>query len=179
MVPVDHWRDNGDGTAWAVISSHAAALSAALVCEQCGGDGLALEGGDDHDCRDCVDGCFVECCDCDGTGRHTFQVEAQTCNLRCDRCGASASLPFGMQCAEHRPEMIVEAHRVHVVPGMVLPIKHPTEPRALPNVVLGSDGLAVVHRADVRYGGTEWATLPAAAKPGMWAVLLQLHEVDR
>jgi hypothetical protein len=144
MVPVDHWRDNGDGTAWVLVSSDPRSTPAGWVCPSCGG---GCDADDLH---------FVEC---DHLSGHAFAVEV------------------GWQTEVDAYEW--EAYLAHVVPGMVLPIKHPTEPRIPPNVVLGSDGLAVVHRADVRYGGTEWATLPAAAKPGMWVVLLQLHEVDR
>jgi hypothetical protein len=160
VIAADHWHDNGDGTAWMVAAEpHAAALSAALVCEKCGGDGVALEGGDDHDCRDCVDGCFVECCDCDGTGRHTFAVEVS----------------FGPMTRGAR------IHRVHVAPGVVLPIVNYGEHSIVGRYVatnVESPAFYFVQNEEFPVS-SERITLPPAAKPGMWAVLLQLHEVDR
>lgn len=96
------------------------------------------------------------CPDCDGTGRHTFELEVST--------------PEGRGFGE-----FIDTLRVHVVPGMVLPIVEKDirgEPPERYIYVL-NDG-----RAWLVEGDTETPiTLPPDAAPGMWAI--QLRNADR
>jgi hypothetical protein len=69
-------------------------------------------------------------------------------------------------------------HRVHVVPGMVLPIVANSKDWEWGNTnhidLMGSTAILRTNTEGFCQDD-EIVTLPAAAKPGMWAVLLQLH----
>jgi len=96
------------------------------------------------------------CCDCDGTGRHTFDIDCET--------------PDG-------PRFDL---RVHVID--VVPIEAPSQgeiPATHRSIWLWPSGKARMRHPEIEHDDN-WRsiTLPPDAKPGMWAVLLDVHESE-
>ena len=166
MISADHFLDSGDGTAWMLLRRcpDPAAGSAA----HWGGGHPCVYGCKalDRPCGTCEGDKYLDnemvmgvtCDDCDGTGRHTFPVEVS----------------FGPMTRGAR------IHRAHVVPGVVLPIDGQTDrndayichfPEAEDRFVRYPEGWW----GDIELD-EEIVTLPVAAEPGIWAVLLQLHK---
>jgi len=112
-------------------------------------------------------------------GRHTFTVEVETGDFQCPSCRASFSLPLGMTCDNHSPERIITALRVSVVPGMVLPIVSDVDPAFVQREEYPLIVIDIMDRATLHLGpdiaDIEDITLPPAAKPGMYAVLLAVQ----
>ena len=174
MIPANHITINGD-TAWWVFD-HGLQLidlaAADVPCDGCFNGEYPIWDHNDVE---------VECPDCDGTGRHTFAIEVECVGtlmpndhggLTCD--GGCSDYPYG-----------VVTHRVHVVPSMVVPIvdvwgDHESAPRNGRVVDLGNQGHAwvvdITSKADWQLQPVERITLPPAAKPGMWAVQLAVHQ---
>ncbi len=106
------------------------------------------------------------CSDCGGTGRHTFDIEVER---SCD------TLANALRCDP-------VTYRVSVVPGMVLPI-HDECPDEKPadhicHAWSGINGEQwFQHRS---FDHDDWTerpiTLPPDAKPGMFAVQLEVHQ---
>jgi hypothetical protein len=164
-IPNTHWQDNGDGTAWVVLDAGRMADFTHDVdrpCDTCDGEGYEWDDDDDGS---------YDCPDCDCTGRPTFEVEVECVNYGDTHIG-SAKSGTG-RCENGGCAGGVATLRVHVVPGTVLQLldgdvkrdEYPTD--------------AIYHSAGVGW----WRdsdyeriiTLPDAAKPGMWAVLLEVH----
>ena len=158
MIPATHFRDNGDGTAWCV-SHHCegdhpegenrlcdlAYKSLDRPCDTCGGWGWVE--------TEVPDGTGdMECPDCDGTGRPTFDIVVDQ--------GLMQELPL----------------RVHVLD--VLPIIYPEScrskaPDKCVEMAPGWDNMLWLS-ADQEHALP--ITLPPAAEPGMWAVRLKIHQ---
>jgi hypothetical protein len=161
VIPADHFLDNGDGTAWVVGTEEERTPGVypdgdtARSCDTCGGNQRI----------DLPDYRNAECPDCDGTGRHTFMIEVErTCPGGGDLCGGD----------DPHTLMPPRTHRVSVVEGMVLPIVGKWEHR--PNVgsfITRFDGATRLWTDADLY---EHLRLPPDAKPGMWAVKLQVHQ---
>ena len=158
MIPADHITFDGD-MAWTV--SHIPGwggrpsggwVNADRPCDDCGGDPLNTL--DDDVCpADCID------------GRHTFEIEVAT----------SESKGFGE---------FIDTYRVSIVPGMVLPIVD-----TLPESGYQVEGQRAVFN-DPAWPGESFirnirgdidgiAALPPAAKPGMWAVQLNVQPKEQ
>ena len=112
MIDVDHWHNCEDGTAWLVTSQtvngkpylplfpngHGYTFeSLDRPCDGCDGEGFAS--------NEMVMG--VDCPDCDGSGRHVFDLEVAW---------------------QTEVDAYEQAYRVSVVPGMVLPIVSEVDP---------------------------------------------------
>ena len=119
------------------------------------------------------------CTACHGTGRHVFEIEVQCPNI--DSWGDPCEGNYEIAQSEWRPRPLCDgfkgkpgkvAYRVHVVPGMVVPIvEEPWSGWCDPGKItqqLRKDGDQ--YRAMI--GNWRSVALPPAAKPGMWAVLL-------
>ena len=158
----DHFLDNGDGTAWMLLRRCPDQRAGSAAHTHCQLFGVWAE----RPCRTCEgvgevwSGHFgpetVACYDCDGTGRRTFPVEVS----------------FGPMTRGAR------IYRAHVVPGMVLPIDGDPDRNDAYICHFPEDEDQFVRYPPGWWGSElddEIVTLPNAAKPGMWAVLLQLH----
>ena len=113
MIDADHWHDCGDGTAWWVVEPiHRMGVTNTVgdgwhdpswfksldrPCDGCDGEGFAS--------NEMVMG--VDCPDCDGSGRHVFDLEVAW---------------------QTEVDAYEQAYRVSVVPGMVLPIVSEVDP---------------------------------------------------
>lgn len=163
MIPETHITIKG-GMAWWVKSIFDSDFPASRLAEL------------DRPCDMCDPKAWIPrkpdlpCGDCDGTGRHRFEVE--------------------VSCFEqHRPDALTiceheHTHRVSVVPGMVLPIVDVWgDPDSLPSsgLVVDIGGKSapwvtdIVNRDERTLRPVTQVTLPPAAKPGMWAVQLKVH----
>lgn len=155
MTPADSWHDNGDGTAWWVTGDTLTRYYAELLdrpCDRCYGQDvrtLDVRGWHDH-CPDCID------------GRHTFDVEVA-----------------------NRPNrgIVARAYRVSIVPGIVLPIYG--EGELADGDGLPCEGMTHIDTQAGRFMLCVWSDegwaetpveLPPAAKPGMWAAKLKVHQ---
>jgi hypothetical protein len=169
MIPHDRIHFNDDGTAWLVEEalpdspSGWPATRNDYPCDTCvswGGRGMS----------------FKNCRDCDGTGRHTFEIE-----VACEACGDRHDIPIGNSSGG-------ATYRVSVVPGMVLPIHDHDNlldgDTALdhdwqPHITVSADQALLCVR-DARYTD-DWderaITLPPAAKPNMRAVKLRVEKI--
>jgi hypothetical protein len=151
---------NADGTeawlvreAWEVDPDH----DADRPCDRCFGEGVILVVNQGEE----------PCGVCNGTGRHPFDIEV---------------------AVEHTGTgWIADRHRVSVIPGMVLPIvkRHPISHYSTlaegetTRVILRSlpaPGGVVVEYTNHSGAVVDDLTLPPAAKPGMWAVKLHVHD---
>jgi hypothetical protein len=175
-IPASSIHFNGDGTAWWVLANDAwigDRSAGALLsdndrpCVTCGGSGEAMLTNlgwafrDDHE---------HNCPDCDGTGRPAFTVEVPTATAAQVLAGPYIPGPRSL--------------RVSIREGMVLPIKG-----GKPNTPMWQEGERLIHMMKnsafvIRARGGGWLakgveqviTLPPDARPGMWAVLLDIHE---
>ena len=151
MIPATHFRDNGDDTAWWVLTASDTIDPATgenyidtldRPCGVCGGERLRYDGI--HDCDIC-----------DGTGRHTI--------------GAEIAWQTEVDAYESR------TLRASVIPGMVLPIRDNETDYDPPNhsgdMFLCAAGTAYI---DTPEDYMTDVTLPSAAAPGMWAVKLRV-----
>jgi hypothetical protein len=168
MIPADSITFNDDGTAWWVVrkcpeprgqqSMHTDCNVGATIldqpCDTCGGEGVV----DDLD----NDGAVVTCEWCDGTGRHTFEIEVE-----CQWNTRAMNDAFPEFPKMDSPRIL----RVHVLDA--LPIYGGYKTRPVGHIWINSDGDAWHH--DVNE--SKIVTLPPAAKPGMWAVKLEVHDV--
>lgn len=199
MIPADHFDPQ---TGWLVVPAcphpqepeaaphgspldHVGAQLLDRPCDTACNYGCDMYG--DHGPLACENGC---CPDCDGTGRHTFtiEVEASGCEHRytdhgggnytawekCRDCKAARD-GYGMT-------PWVKRLRVHVAPGMVLPIyaKPSDGTEGEPKVtILGPTDqgrvLGLYWRNYPHDNPAEVITLPPTAAPGMWAAQLAIH----
>jgi hypothetical protein len=182
MTVADHIHFNDDGTAWWVVrkcpeprgqqSMHTDCNVGATIldqpCDTCGGEGVV----DDLD----NDGAVVTCEWCDGTGRHTFTVEVE--------CRSAYHEPTARrvhgEC--HYCKYGIRTHHVSVVPGMVLPITEDTDvvPKHDPHIIqfdgrCGGEPFVEFVPCNGRGLTDDPIALPPAARPGMWAVKLEVH----
>ena len=161
MIPADHWHDNGDGTAWLVTHG---GLGIDLFdsfdrpCDTCGGTGRRqvdqygnVWGDKLAEAMSTIIVGDIPCPNCID-GRHTFTIEVEVPQV----------LP------KHWPAHL----RVSVVPGMVLPIVH--DPGKTDEQVIEM-GFSDRTKAVLWWHDRGWSriTLPPAAQPGMWAVLVK------
>lgn len=183
MIPADHISIDGD-TAWLVVEADSLPIidyradtedDIDRPCDTCGGDKFWLDWDREEP---------VACGDCHGTGRHVFdiKVEADSPN-RCSRCGR-LRLAWNSEChcgwsLEGPPACGFRSLRVHVVPGMVLPIVRDEdwdgEPWPIITRAVSVDDQWYVrdrYPDGTRYAYRVW--LPPAAAPGMWAVQLRI-----
>ena len=113
------------------------------------------------------------CPDCGGSGRHTFEIETG-CDCEWNQSDDCLVAQYG--CG------VDHTHRVHVVPGMVLPVYDMEDDRCpdTPHV-------CVFHACSAGEPFDQWwytdadgvtddITVPAATKPGDWLVQLQVHD---
>ena len=153
-IPASSIHFNGDGTAWWVFDENGPApqFQASRPCDTCDGCGNICWGGTPE--TTLPDG------DCDGTGRHTFTVEVE---------------------GEWSPRMHADRSlRVSIREGMVLPIHGDAGwgERQWP----GHAHVELMETQTILWRGPddfEHITLPPDAQPGMWAVLLDIHEPGR
>ncbi len=105
---------------------------------------------------------LFDCEDCDGTGQHTFHIEPE-----CPVCDTSN----GDRC--YNPH----TYRVSVVPGMVLPIHDHCPDEKPADHICCPTTVWTQHRS---FDHDDWTerqiTLPPDAKPGMFAVQLEVHQ---
>ena len=161
MIPADNFLLSDDGTTAAVVFGGVPGWTPIgweadnRPCVVCKGLG-----------RDIAD-LVTPCPDCDGTGRHTFDIEAWLCDVYdCAKCIGGV----------HKR---IDTFRVHVID--VLPIVEMSLGDRYPNPA--PDRFAYVSRpgalrvVDLReQSDTHSGKAPPAAQPGMWAVLLDVHE---
>jgi hypothetical protein len=153
VIPSTSFGPIVDGKAWLAVAADPAGYGWDIAldrpCDTCDGTGVIDEfDGDD----------VFDCDECDGTGRHTFDIEVENDTYLID------------------PSF---TYRVSVVPGMVLPIyslMDNTDMRPAiflsPRTHDGDTGATII-------GGSKQTptTLPPAAKPGMWAVQVEVHRI--
>jgi hypothetical protein len=155
MIPSSSIAFNEGGTAWWVVHGpadyhdHDGALD--RPCDTCDGKGQTAE----H---------WFACPDCDGTGRHTFTIEVEHVEQFMNGSWINTTRTL----------------RVSVSPGMVLPImRHPLESNGDTRYIV-MDRHGDFYLFDHDCPTTEWPTVldpfPPHAKPGMWAVLLDVHQ---
>lgn len=162
MIPADHWHDNDDGTAWWVWDGNGTAHPPAYLdvldrpCDTCAD--IDVRGGTPRRDPGCIN------------GRHAFDVEVE-CGVAMCRNGNPGYWEDGGKCG-YCDGSTIQSRRVSVVPGMVLPIVH--------HLDWLSDLRCVEFDKDGDYqlwdgrGNPTPATLPPAARPGMWAVKLRV-----
>jgi hypothetical protein len=163
VIPADHIAIDGD-TAWVVIperfTTHPPAdwTSKDRPCDTCGGCG-AVDIPEDEEHFNLTE----PCPDCDGTGRHTFEIEV-----------ANPNRPDGWLFP-------ARTLRVSVVPGMVLPITEDTDavPKHDPHIIqfdgrCGGEPYTEFVPCDGRQTDDPIDHFPPAAEPGMWAVQLRI-----
>jgi hypothetical protein len=158
MIPADCWLDNGDGTGWWVLEStlvHGVRPIATLdrPCDTCDGRKVLpwqpgeLPGG--GYCPKCID------------GRHTFEIEVSE---------------LVTNHPDHPNVGRWQCRTLRVSIGMVLEIVR--EHNYLPNtraIEITDQGLALLHHpAPDGAMRTTRTTLPSAAAPGMFAVLVNI-----
>lgn len=168
MIPADHISIEGD-TAWWITDPGEWTDYGSILneldrpCDTCGGNWQDYLEPLDRD------GNVVSPCpDCDGTGRHVFDISVDR-NAMPMRDGVHIGRDITL--------------RVHVVPGMVLPIHDwcPDEKPADHICHAWKGGQQSEewwqHRS---FDHTDWTerqiTLPPAAAPGMWAVQLKVAQ---
>lgn len=186
MTPADHWHDNGDGTAWLVFDDHAVRgdrwwdsrrymSDLGRPCDTCGGFCRLRENAADSYGRPCPD--------CDGTGRHTFDVEVE-CSCACHRLHSKypgLSRDALGQCK--RDGSCVGGtltYRASIVPGMVLPLVAIDQHNTIGHYIVQTQPSGRCWELDntdfpVKQHGDSDITLPAAAAPGIYAVKLRIH----
>jgi hypothetical protein len=160
MIPSTAIHFNDDGTAWVVLptpefsgaekSDLAKFIQADRPCDTC--DNGLLHKGDKHPM---VWGgepapCDTICPDCIN-GRHTFEIIVQDTEY---------------------PQEWHFTYRVSIVPGMVLEITSGFDAEYRPMVWISSEGVAWL----LVGGNSSIITLPPDARPGMWIVLLKVHQ---
>jgi hypothetical protein len=163
MIPASGFQMNPDGTAWWVPEpifnvddfAWAKALDRPCDYDSCHDGWIDTQRGNDSEA----------CEHCDGTGRHTFTVEV----------GDHSRPPsLSMELSGEAPcDGCVRTHRVSVVSGMVLPIRKGPGIHPVPVIVLYDDGVGMWQSGDDE--PTVLDDFPSAAKPGMWAVKLEVH----
>ena len=173
MIPATHFRDNGDGTAWWVLTAFENWIindDRDRVCGTCGGHGYHYpeETGVPTGC-DCLH------------GRHTFDVEVEasgcehkytdhtggnyTAMERCRDCKASRD-GYGFS-------PWIKQRRVSIIPGMILPIianSNDWEHGVTNHIDLMGSTVILRTNTDGFEQDHEIITLPSAAAPGMYAV---------
>ena len=163
MIPATHFRDNGDDTAWWVLTASDTIDPATgenyidtldRPCGVCGGNGFTSnEMLRDAPCPDCID------------GRHTFDVVVQTC----ERYDCPACIGDGPGSHDR-----FRTNQVSIIPGMVLPIYGGCpDYEPADHICQCYDDQWTHHSSDGPYT-EEQVTLPSAAAPGMWAVKLRV-----
>lgn len=148
VIPADRWRDNGDGTAWWIpvrcVDERAPQAAHWNNGDPCQYGARALDRPCDYP-HDCVE-------------RHTFKVD----------------VAVQTEVDAYESERI----RVSVVPGMVLPLLEWTaiyDPdRVGAHVTRSRDGQRWTLFPPSETEAARFVTLPSAAEPGMWAVLLKV-----
>ena len=160
MIDADHWHDCEDGTAWLVTDSNMAFIDytgADRPCDGCDGRKWCL-GNDTPGMAS-----YSACPECDGTGRHTFDIEVAW-QTEVDAYDS-------------------QTYRVSVEPGMTLPIRdwHWKPSDGTPQRWLSENGVTFeqtnLHRYSLRESDGFHITshpsniaLPPAASPGKYAV---------
>lgn len=157
IIPADHISFTDDGHAWVACNLGGSLEAAALdrSCKTCDGDGCYPHHRIEwHDvlCPDCID------------GRHTFEIGVEFKWISDEPVDG---LP-----------RVTGDYRVSVVPGMVLRFFDWTgtyDPERTPqHISLSRDGQRWTYFPQQGVGKTELVTLPPAAKPGMWCVLVRV-----
>lgn len=147
-----HWLNAGDdGAIWVITSSEQVAEmfrdTYERQCEVCDGAGW-------------VDG-IGDCLQCDGAGRHTFVVDVEVGDI-----------------PELRIPSVPGTLYAHIVPGTVLPIRSLVTRVVYPSITKSprthdKDTGFTLHRAP---GVQQQVELPPAARVGMWAIGLVIHD---
>ena len=106
------------------------------------------------------------CPDCDGTGRHTFDIEAWLCDVYdCAKCIGGV----------HKRQ---DTFRVHVIDVLPIVENAAWDGRTLPMICRSTHDRDYFLRSAPLLGGYHEVTdvtLPPAAAPGMWLVRLAVH----
>ena len=134
-------------------------------CDTCDGDGY-VKPDKSHLCPDC-----------DGTGRHTFTIEVENEEWHCETCNDSGISHTGDTASSCGYCPTDHTYSVSVVPGMVLRVvasDEPCDPAELRNVIVSMDNGSANYITERNSIAT--TTLPPDARPGMWAVQLQVHQ---
>jgi hypothetical protein len=158
MIPADHFGPTVNGEAWWVMDEapHSGLNAIDRPCDTCDGSGLRVASSPDG--REVYHGPGL-CPDCDGTGRHTFDIE-----VACEACGDRHDIPIGNSSGG-------ATYRVSVVLGMVLPIVDVVD-----ECPEHSHLCVFYDRRTNRWSFSDdtkldpVTALPPDAKPGMWAV---------
>jgi len=151
MIPASHFLDNGDGTLWLVFDPMRLGPWPDFdrPCDRCAQDFTNMVTRETHDCIN---------------GRHTFTVEVGTYTPN----GIPDDPSIAIYC---------ERRRVSVVPGMVLPIVENAEWDGTTSPIICRSTFDRDYFLRLPLPShNEHITLPPAAKPGMWAVQLQVHQ---
>ena len=177
MIPATSITEfDADGKAWTVANDPRDVWGADenldRPCDTCGGTGAGRN--------------RYKCPDCGGTGRHTFVIKVARPQPQCDAAWPEHSVGdynpsccrFPKSCSAYESV----AHRVSVVPGMVLPIHQAQGPIPETEFIadwgdrfLGQPRWVLMPKETSSDAG-QTVTLPPDAKPGMWAVQVQRHE---
>jgi hypothetical protein len=168
-IPASSIHFNGDDTAWLVIPlllDVEMMVTEDRPCDTCGGepDTRVLTATE----------WFDHCPDCDGTGRHTFTVEA-------GQCICNGDSPPADDCEG------VRSLRVSIREEMVLGIYDPTAGcpgPASPHICWSATDRHVDSETNgcwllvtnTLHDASPAIILPPDAQPGMWAVLLDIHD---
>ena len=169
MIDAEHWHDCEDGTAWWVTDSNVAFIDYTGADRPCGGcDGRKWCLGND------TPGLYdaIACPDCNGTGRHTFDVEVG-CSVRCSP--ADHLFQGGATCSVCNGSSML-TYRVSVEPGMVLPIVNYGEHNIVGRYIVTnveSDSFYMMQNETFPVT-SELITLPSAASPGQYAVKVRI-----
>lgn len=150
MIPFDRWHDNGDGTAWMVVTLP---VSAAMQ---------HFDRPCDCNCHDSAGPDVVEECDCID-GRHTFPIEVSLCDTAC---------PFSAHPASQL--------RASIIPGMVIPIidPGPCSPEVIPCIELWTKGTSAGDAwlwLDDQQRHALSVNLPDGKQVGMYAVKVKVQ----
>lgn len=157
MIPADHIAFDGN-RAWLVVSSPVdASVALDRPCDTC------IGGHNDW----CINNCI--------NGRHTFEIK-----VACATCHGVGTTPNPASASGRQvchPHTRPTTYRVSIVAGMVLPIVDEDEADTAPtsHVAMWADGTNTYHDGELWY----YITLPSAAKPGMWAVKLNVSNQPR
>jgi hypothetical protein len=159
VIPFDRWHDNGDGTAWMVVTLP---VSAAMQ---------HFDRPCDCNCHDSAGPDVVEECDCID-GRHTFTVEVEHAANGC-QIGSCRDQDSDLRYGVHRL-------RVSIIPGMVIPIidPGPCSPEVIPCIELWTKGTSAGDAwlwLDDQQRHALSVNLPDGKRVGMYAVKVKVQ----
>ena len=159
LIPATHFLDNGDGTAWWLIPypssiNEPTLAQRRLLDRRC----ATCDGG--HSRFAAVTG---YCPDCDGTGRHTFEVAVACIDPKCPHCTTGGPM---------------SRYRASIIPGMILPIRdNETDFEPLNHsgdIFICADGSAYI---DTESDYMTDIILPSAAASGMFVVKVKIVSI--